>query len=318
MMYLRKRSLKPILAAIFITVLVASYLAASLQGDFKPLKIHTYSSPDPDAVNTYWIEGDTSVIAIGGQRQLSEARKALKQIQRAGKPIVGIIITVPHTDHFGGAGVFTKAFPNASIYASATTVKSMTDDEGDFIAGRRKILGDDFPALGEVVLPDRIVKNGDTIKLDAVEFRVIDLPHNNASTNTLLYLPTHHVMFSSELVENSATPFMAEQGTENWIKQIEKVSKSYSDVHTLYPAHGFTGPAHFLMRLQQQYLVTFKDLVKEQIAKQGKITAEGKKSIVQAMEKLFPEYKSVAKLPRANLIGKNVEWMSQELRNHSG
>jgi len=277
------------------------------------LKIHTYASPDPDSVNTHWIETTEGIGVIGAQRQLSESRKALAQIERVGKPIIGMFVTVPHTDHFGGLGVFSGAYPDAPVYAAPGTIKSIEEDEGGFIESRKEILGDDFPSRDEVVVPDRQVEDEEELRFGGLNLMVRNLPNNNASVNTLLYLPNHDVLFSSEVVENATTPFMFERGTENWIGQVETLPEDYPSLQTIYPAHNYPGPADFLMRSQREYLVAFRDLVQENVSGDGELSREGRDAVVAEMETLYPDYKSVARLPRDELLALNADWLAEEL-----
>jgi hypothetical protein len=57
------------------------------------IKIGRYTEPGLGSVNTWWIEADRGVIVIDGQRELSKARKALREIEATGKPIVAVIRT---------------------------------------------------------------------------------------------------------------------------------------------------------------------------------------------------------------------------------
>ena len=59
--------------------------------------IHRYEAPPMDAVNSYWIETDEGIILIDAGRFLSQARYALNEILAVNKPILGILITHPHT-----------------------------------------------------------------------------------------------------------------------------------------------------------------------------------------------------------------------------
>lgn len=150
---------------------------------------HTSSGPLNHKVNSYWIETERGVIVVDGQWTLPEARRALAELRRqTDKPIVGILLTHPHSDHYGGLGVFAaEAGPDAPIHASALTLRSLKHDEQGFFAGRKKAFGDAFPAY--VTLPNSLVADGDRLDLDAVPIEVLDLRQNEALTTTLFYLP---------------------------------------------------------------------------------------------------------------------------------
>ncbi len=56
------------------------------------LRIHTYSSPDPDSVNTFAVETEEGLVVISTQRTFSQAQRA---IVRIGQPVTAIVIPVP-------------------------------------------------------------------------------------------------------------------------------------------------------------------------------------------------------------------------------
>jgi hypothetical protein len=106
---------------------------------------------------------------------------------------------------------------------------------------------------------------------------------------------------------------MFERGTENWIEQVEALPKDYPGLRTIYPAHNYPGPADFLIRSQREYLVTFRSLVEENASGDGELPREDRDAVVSETEKLYPDYKSVARLPRGELLALNADWLAEEL-----
>lgn len=284
------------------------------------LKVRTYASPLRSSetplnhsCNTHWIETDEGVVVFDGQWVLSQAEKALEEIQKSNKPIIGIFVTHPHTDHFGGLGAFARAYPDAPIYASRTTLESISKDEQGFIEQRKKEFGDDFPAPDQVTLPDRIVRDGDEIRLGGLTFRVIDLPHNEAETTTLLYVPDHEVLFLGDLVSNEVTPIFLQGGTENWVDQLGLVLDSYSGLRTIYPGHGAPGAAVPMLEAEFEYLITFRSLVDRELSSEGKVSSEAQDTIVAEMERRYPEYVGAAGFSRRELLEGDVGWLAEDL-----
>lgn len=282
-----------------------------------PLKVITYASPDPDSVNTHFTETDEGFIVVGAQRTFSEAERALARIQRTGKPVVAMFITVPHTDHFGGLKIFADAFPDAAIYASRATISDMRSDEGGYIKSRKELLGDDFPSLDVVqqYLPGQTVKDGDVLDIGGVTVRVLNLPNNNASMNTLLYLPNYEVLFGSEVVENAVTAFMKDANLDNWISQVTQLTERFPDLQMVYGAHNFPGPADYVLETQKKYLVSFRSLVADALAGDDRVSPEERTAIVAEIEQRYPDFQQVARVERAELISQNVDWVAGRLQN---
>jgi glyoxylase-like metal-dependent hydrolase (beta-lactamase superfamily II) len=54
---------------------------------------------------------DTGVVVVDAQRLLSEARKVVAEARATGMPLVGVLLTHPHTDHYGGLSEVLAAAP---------------------------------------------------------------------------------------------------------------------------------------------------------------------------------------------------------------
>ncbi len=114
------QTLNPISAQFIPTV-------AQAENEGENITIHNYyTSPPFEEIYYYAIETEEGLILIDTGRLLSQARYALEELQQFDKPILAILITHPHTDHFGGLPAFVKAAGvDVSIYASQITLDSI-------------------------------------------------------------------------------------------------------------------------------------------------------------------------------------------------
>lgn len=283
------------------------------------LRVHTYSSPDPDAVNSYAIETTEGMVVVSTQRMFSEAGRALARFRRTGKPVIAIVIPVPHTDHYGGLKVFREAYPEAAVYASPKTVESMRSDAEGYIASRKAALGPDFPSPDEVRrhLPDRYVKDGEVLTVGGLKLEVIELPNNNAPVNTLLFSPDHGVLFSSEVVENAVTAYLRDGDLPTWIAQVEELETHLlpRGLTLIYPAHNEPAPADIAFRVQLEHLRAYRDLVTLALRSgdDQRLLNEEKARIVAEIERRFPDFAEVARARRAELVELNVGWVAERM-----
>lgn len=282
-----------------------------------PIAVHTFASPDPDSVNTHAIQTADGLFLVGAQRVHSQAERAIVRLRRLGQPVVGILISVPHTDHFGGLPMFRAAFPQARVYASAATIESMRTDSQGYIAGRKKALGDDFPSLDDVqrTLPDAVVRDGERLDIGGVRMDVLDLPGNNAPANTLLHLPEHAALFSSEVVENGVTAFLRDADLNAWLSQLDALrTRLLPGLRVIYPAHGSpAAPAEAAFTLQGDYLTAFRDLVHGELGAGGELGAEARGRVADEMERRYPDFAQVARLDRRELLAQSVGWQAPRL-----
>ena len=252
--------------------------------------IHRYEAPPMDAVNLYWIETEDGIVLVDAGRFLSQAKYALEEIQAVNKPILGILITHPHTDHYGGLPVFAEAaIDNVPIYASQITYDDLKTDAQGFIKARNQLHGNDFPDKDTIPLPNRIVKTGDTIELGGLTFEVIDLPNNETITTTLYYLPQQNALFTGDFVVNKTIPFLGDGFSNNWLEQLRSQLTQYPNETTIYHGHGEPDRAETLIAEQIEYIETVRNLVAKALLGDREVSTEEQSQIITQLERQYAD-----------------------------
>jgi glyoxylase-like metal-dependent hydrolase (beta-lactamase superfamily II) len=309
---------------------VSPYDKTSTNTTFFP-QIHKYTSSGLAPVNSWIIESKNGVVVIDAQRQLSEGKKVLNEVQKINKHILGIIITHPHPDHINGAEALLNGTATVPIYSTQSTFDIMKNDTGGYIALSKQLLPH-YEYSDQTVLPNRIVKSGENIAIDGITYHFEDLGLGEAGDMTLIYLPLQKIMFTGDIVNNDMHPFFAgavspenRSHISEWIKQIEYLRQNYSNAKTLFPGHGQSGAARTLLDDQLNYLNTFRLLVKQQMQsptaaaaevgggdrEAANITQEGKTIIKSELQRLYPNNMPVATLP--NMLDYNIDAVAKEL-----
>src|SRR5918996_3021274 len=279
-------------------------------------QIHNYTSSGLAPVNSWIIETKNGVVVVDTQRQFSEAKNLLNEVEKINKPILGLIITHPHPDHINGAEALLNGTANVPIYSTQSTFDIMKNDKGGLIALSKQILGNDYS--NQTILPNNIVKSGKNITIDEITYNFEDIGPGEAGDMTLIYLPSQKILFTGDVVNNRMHPFLAEGHSSEWIKQIEYIMQNYSDAEILFPGHGQSGPPKTLLDEQLNYINTFRSLVEQQQQMQsaaeveGKnITEEGKARIKSELQRIYPDYISVATL--SNMLDINIDAVAKEI-----
>jgi glyoxylase-like metal-dependent hydrolase (beta-lactamase superfamily II) len=286
-------------------------------------QIHNYTSSPPGPVNSWIIETKNGVVIIDTQRTLSEAKNLKDEVTKINKPVLGVIITHPHPDHIGGTEILLNGTVNVPIYATQAVFDIMENDTGGLIALAKRFHGNDY--ADQVVLPNRIVNSGENVTIDEIVYSFKDIGPGEAGDMTLIYLPLQKLLITGDVVNNEMTPFLAEGHSLDWVKQLEYIIQNYSGAAFLFPGHGQSGPAKILLGKQLDYLNTFRSLVEQQlqsVAQAGEessanITDVGKIKIKDELQRLYPNYFPVAKLPSdLDLNDMNIGAIVKEMRQN--
>lgn len=274
--------------------------------------VHTYyTSPSFEVINYYAIETADGLVLIDTGRLLSQARYALEELQKLDQPILAILLTHPHTDHFGGLPAFVETFGDVPIYASQTTRDSIETDSLGYIAARNEQLGKDFPNQADIPLPTNIVTDGEELVLGGVPLVVRDFPANEAETTTAYYLPDQEVMFVGDLLNTGKHPGLFEGHSANWLDVLDTLQTDYPDLVKTYEGHGSSESPQDAISRQSEYIIFFRELVTEALDGDGEVSDEEKATIVTQVETRYPDYEASLLLP--GLIEVNVDGVAEEL-----
>lgn len=280
------------------------------------LKVGTYISPGPNnhRCNTHWIETGEGVVVIDAQWVLPEAEKALQTMRaETDKPIQAIFVTHDHSDHYGGLPVFTQAAgEDTPVYATQVTQDSIKHDFHGFIANRQEEFGARFPDA--VPIPGTIIGGGKRLRLSGLDIEVLELRQNESLNTTLLYLPEYEVLFSADLIGNETIPFFWQGGTEHWIDQLEGLQEQFQNLETIYPGHGVPGLAQAMMTAELEYLTTFRNLIYDRLSENGRMTQEGRDSIVETMATRYPTWHTAVFPDPRQLLAVDIDTLLREWR----
>ena len=281
------------------------------------IEVHNYyTSPPFEEIYYYAVETENGLILIDTGRLLSQARYALEDLEQFNKPILAILITHPHTDHFGGLPAFMDAAgEDIPIYASEITLNSIDNDEQGYIKNRREQLERDFPNPEEIPLPNAIVQDGETFTIDGVEIVAYDFPSNEAETTTTYYFPEKQIMFVGDLVNGEKTPGLFEGNTSNWLNTLRTIQQEFPELGRLYPGHTEPDSPDELIEAQIDYIETFRNLVSEALENDELVDDNERRSLINEIEEIYPDYETSLLLP--GLVEINIDGVAEELQNES-
>ncbi|MEM7667385.1 MAG: MBL fold metallo-hydrolase [Pseudomonadota bacterium] len=275
--------------------------------------VKTYASPalDVDTINAHLVTTPEGLIIIDAQRLSTDAERLVRLI--GDRPVAAIVITHGHTDHYGGLPTLAAAFPDAPIYASATTAGGIREDRRGFNAMRRDRHGARFPTQQELTAaaPTQIVEDGATLLLGGTTFEAIVYGPSEAEDHLVLYQPDTNALFTGDLVNNGVIPVPFEN-LDAWLEQLDDLERRFPDAVTIYPGHGANGPAPSLIDGNRRYLLDMRDKMLAALDGDGVVTIEEKSTIVTELELSYPHHLGVAGFDRRALLSNVVDRLATQ------
>jgi alkyl sulfatase BDS1-like metallo-beta-lactamase superfamily hydrolase len=231
-----------------------------------------YQVRGADLASISFIRSDNGWIAYDVLLTKESAEQSLKFFQEhvpeAGDlPIVAMIYSHSHADHFGGSRAIKDAFPNLKVYGSKNITKEIVDENvlaGNAMSRRtayqygatlnRDEHGIVDAALakglstGEItyVLPDYELNQKDefeTLTIDGLEMIFMDASGTEASSEMVTYIPSMKTLWSAELTYQGMHNLYTLRGAKVrdgllWSKKINEMLHTWgNETEVLFSAH---------------------------------------------------------------------------------
>jgi glyoxylase-like metal-dependent hydrolase (beta-lactamase superfamily II) len=270
------------------------------------LDIRRYAQEGVGSVNSYIVETRNGVVLIDGQRVLSQGTAVADRVSETGKPLLAVLITHPHPDHFGGLAAVLARYPDTPVYSSEATLDEMRTDGHGFMAATREAVPNDTPDT--IPLPSHTFAAGQTLVFDGVEFIVDEIGAGEAEAMSMFYVPDANALFVGDLVCHRMTPFLLEGRLQQWLDQLRTIRSEYAETTpTIVPGHGMPGPYASLLDWQRDYLSELDQRVRD-ARNDGAVSEEEIMAIIAEMNALYPDHHPVAAMP--NLLELNVRLLT--------
>ncbi len=278
----------------FLSVALA-FMAAS------PVSITSYTAAEAQfAVKTWLVETPKGVVVIDTQFTISEAKAARRKLETLKKPILAVLLTHAHPDHVNGTAELTAGVEVPVV--ALESVKSVLDAiDAPKRAYWAPLVKDEYPA--KTVFPTKLLKSGEAVTFDGVEFKVFDLGAGESDAEAVWLVGSH--AFVGDLVMNRVHPWLAEGRSAKWMASLD-AAKKIDGVKFVHPGHGEAGGPE-LFEWQKKYLLAYRTAVQSLAKGQAKLDDSAKKSLEAKMEKFLP------RSPLKMLVAMSADAVAAEL-----
>ena len=224
--------------------------------------VHTYRAAETGLlVNSYLIEADEGVLVVDTNLLVSDIDALRARLAALKKPLLGILVTHAHPDHFNG--IFTLVRDReVPVYAAASVTKMIEEISDAKRAQWSPTYGSEWPA--QTYYPNTSVADGDTIRFDSLSVSVRELGPGESHADSYFTVTAGDgppVAFIGDVAFHDTHPYTADGHTGAWLATLDILAGELAGISTLYPGHGDpAGPR--LLADQRRYLLYYREVVR--------------------------------------------------------
>jgi len=225
--------------------------------DLVTIHRHT-SAPQGAFVNAYLVETASGVVAVDSTLTVSNSRALRQRLERLGKPLLAVLVTHSHPDHYGGLTELV-ASDDVPIIATQGVHEVIRRDDPIKEQILRPMFGDEW--VRERTFPNTVVADGETVTFDGARFTVIDLgPSESPHDCPWLLGDDRETVFLGDQIYDRMHCYLADGFFDRWLANIERLRRELPRDAVLHVGHG--GPCSVAdFDWQREYIETFVDAV---------------------------------------------------------
>ncbi len=251
-----------------------------------PPTVHTYRSGESGLfVNSYLVEGEDGIVAIDAPLLLSDGRAFRARLEALRKPLLGVLITHPHPDHYN---TVTQLLVDAEIpvIALADVDREIREHDDAKRAQWGPLFGDEWPE--SATFPNRVVASDSVVELGDLRFTAWDAGPAESASETVWLLDDGSQAFVGDLAFNGTHAYLADGHTTAWLEALERAEAELGGVRQIYVGHGLpTAPGVFAE--QRRYLLMVREAIARIAEGRPELTEQESAQVADLMHRFLPD-----------------------------
>ena len=210
------------------------------------------------------IEGKTGLIVIDPGANYKVGKKVLEEIEKVSKkPIVAIINTHKHGDHWFANIALAQKYPKVQIYAHPRMIKEVKEGEAENWYGILDRLTKNMEGTKPFKYPFIEIRDGDKLTIDGETFLIRHPARTHTDTDLMIAHPGSGTFFIADnVMRNRLGTFDGSSSILGNIALLERVKKE-TDYQHYIPGHGPSGSKSEVIDPYLTYLSTLAKWAKK-------------------------------------------------------
>jgi glyoxylase-like metal-dependent hydrolase (beta-lactamase superfamily II) len=266
--------------------------------------VHTYRSGETGLfVNSYLVEGAEGVVAIDAPLLISDGRAFRARREALKKPLLGVLVTHPHPDHYN---TVTELLGGESppVIAHPDVEREIRASDDAKRAQWGPTFGDEWPA--SATFPNRTAGDEETVEFGDLRFTAWDFRPCESHSETVWLLGDGESAFVGDLAFHDTHAYLADGQTNAWLRAIDRAEESLASVRTLHVGHGAPGGPGLLAE-QRRYLLMVREAIRREASGRPELSEDEASRVVALMERYLPD------APLSWLVGAGASAVAAEL-----
>ena len=191
--------------------------------------------------NPAFVVTPAGVVVVDPGSSVQVGEMVLRQVRKlTDKPLLAVLNTHVHGDHWLGNHAMREALPGVPIYAHPRMLKAVEEGAGDEWVGRMMRATEEATRGTVSTGPNIAVDHLDTVKLGGVTFRFHYFGHVHTQTDLMIDIPEKGVLFLADNANNKRIVRMDDGSFVGSVAALDEAKKTIA-ASVLIPGHGHTG-----------------------------------------------------------------------------
>jgi glyoxylase-like metal-dependent hydrolase (beta-lactamase superfamily II) len=256
--------------------------------------------------NAFVIETKKALVVVDTMMINADALLLRQFIDNINKPLVAVIITHGHPDHYNGTDTLIAGFNGIPVISTSGVRDCIKDTFESKKVKWQPYFGKNWP--DNIILPNQLVEDGAVVYLDGVAYNFRALGAAESNSDLFFTLGENKsVVFVGDVVFNKMHGFMSDGNSGQWLTVLKTLLTELADVQLLFTGHGEPGNPCQLIQAQIEYIGHYRSNLLAMISESQLLSDTQKQTFEQLMIVNYPKYQLIS------FIQPGIEAVTQEL-----